>query len=73
MTKPTVCITQEQLIKIETETHVEKRSLSTRAAEAITEKRKPLYPDGWADLFGSISDSSFCRPEQPNLETREPF
>ena len=39
----------------------------------IMKKKEPSYPDGWADLFGSVSDSSFKRPEQPRLETREPL
>jgi len=35
------------------------------------DKIEPCYPEGWGDLFGSITDSTFCRPEQPELETRE--
>lgn len=66
-------VTQAQLLKIENEAHAEKMSLSKWVVSKIMEKIEPHYPEGWADLFGSVSDSSFCRPEQPTLETRESF
>jgi len=37
------------------------------------EKIEPHYPEGWADLFGSVSDSLFTGPDQPKLEVREAF
>lgn len=64
-------VTKEQLLKIEKEAHSEKKSLSKWAISKIMEKIEPHYPEGWADLFGSVSDSSFDRPEQPQIEIRE--
>ena len=66
-------VTQEQFLKIENEAHAEKMSLSKWVVSKIMEKIEPRYPDGWADLFGSVSDSSFTRPDQPKLEKREAF
>lgn len=66
-------VTQEQFQKIEYETHTEKMSLSKWAVSQLMNRIEPRYPDGWADLFGSVSDNSFARPEQPILETRESF
>jgi len=37
------------------------------------ERIEPHYPEGWADLFGSVSDATFKRPEQPRVEVREVF
>ena len=64
-------VTQEQFQKIEREAHAEKMSLSKWVISQIMNKIEPRYPDDWADLFGSVSDESFKRPEQPILETRE--
>ena len=64
-------VTKDQLLKIEKEARIEKLSLSKWAVKRIMEKIEPHYPEGWADLFGSVSDASFKRPEQPKLETRE--
>ena len=64
-------VTQDQFQKIEREAHAEKMSLSKWVISQIMNKIEPRYPDDWADLFGSISDESFKRPEQPILETRE--
>ena len=64
-------VTQSQFIKIQREAHAEKMSLSKWAISQIMDRIEPHYPDGWADLFGSVSDSTFSRPEQPILESRE--
>ena len=64
-------VTQDQLLKIENEAHGEKMSLSKWVVSKIMENIESHYPDGWADLFGSVSDSSFTRPDQPKLEIRE--
>ena len=32
---------------------------------------KPSYPEGWADLFGSVGEDLLSRPEQPVIEKRE--
>ena len=64
-------VTEAQLQKIEREAHADKMSLSKWVVSQIMNRIEPRYPDGWADLFGSVSDSSFSRPEQPVLEIRE--
>lgn len=66
-------VTQDQLLKIEHEAHADNMSLSKWVVSKIMNQIEPRYPDGWADLFGSVSDDSFSRPEQPVLETRESF
>ena len=66
-------VTQEQLLKIENEAHAENMSLSKWVVSKIMERIEPHYPEGWADLFGSVSAPSFTRPDQPKLETREAF
>ena len=66
-------VTQEQLLKIENEAHAENMSLSKWVVSKIMERIEPHYPEGWADLFGSVTDPSFTRPDQPKLETRVAF
>lgn len=66
-------LTQEQLARVETETHSEKMSLSKWVVTKILDKVEPRYPDGWADLFGSVHDETFIRPEQPIIEHRDKF
>ena len=63
-------VTHEQLKKIENEARAHKMPLSKWLVSKIMEKAEPRAPDEWENLFGSISDPSFCRPEQPKLETR---
>ena len=64
-------VTQEQFQKIEREAHAEKMSLSKWVVSQLMNRIEPRYPEGWAELFGSVSDTSFERPVQPTLETRE--
>ncbi len=66
-------LTQEQLTKVENAAHAEKLSLSKWVVTQIINKLEPRYPDGWADLFGSVNDASFVRPKQPELAEREAF
>ena len=66
-------VTQDQLSKIENEAHVENMPLSKWGVSKIMERIELHYPEGWADLFGSVSDSSFTRPDQLKLETRVAF
>ena len=64
-------VTQEQFQKIEREAHAEKMSLSKWVVSQLMNRIEPRYPEGWAELFGSVSDTSFERPIQLTLETRE--
>ncbi|MGF7110437.1 hypothetical protein [Treponema pedis] len=64
-------LTQEQLSKVEHEARADRMSLSKWVVTQIINKIEPGYPEGWADLFGSVTDESFVRPEQPVLERRE--
>ena len=66
-------VTQDQLSKIENKAHAENMPLSKWGVSKIMERIEPHYPEGWADLFGSVSDPSFTRPDQPELETRVAF
>ena len=66
-------VTQDQLLKIESEAHAENMSLSKWVVSKIMERIEPHYPECWADLFGSVADPSFTRPDQPKLETRVAF
>lgn len=66
-------VTQEQLLKIENEAHAENMSLSKWSVNKIMERIEPHYPEGWADLFGSVAAPSFTRSDQPKLETRVAF
>ena len=66
-------VTQDQFQKIEREAHAEKMSLSKWVVSQIMNRIEPRYPEGWDELFGSVSDNTFSRPEQPVLETRESF
>ena len=66
-------VTQDQFLKIEREAHADKMSLSKWVVSQVMNQIEPRYPEGWADLFGSVSDNSFERPEQPVLESRESF
>lgn len=64
-------VTQTQFLKIQREAHTEKMSVSKWAVSKIMDRIEPHYPKDWVDLFGSVSDPTFSRPGQPNLESRE--
>ena len=50
-------VTQDQLLKIENEARAEKMILSKWGVSKIMERIEPHYPDGWVDLFGSVSEN----------------
>lgn len=66
-------ITQEQFQRIKREARAEKMPHSKWVVSQVMNRLEPRYPDGWADLFGSITDNSFSRPDQPNLEIQTKY
>ena len=66
-------LTQEQLTKLENVAYSDRMSLSKWVVTQIVDRIEPHYPDGWADLFGSVKDDTFVRHEMPQLEQREVF
>ena len=42
-------------------------SISKWVADQLRSRIEPVYPAHYEDLFGSISDKSFTRPQQPLL------
>lgn len=64
-------LTQEQLVRLEDEARKDGVSLSKWVVTQIINRIEPRYPEGWADLFGSVTDNSFERPDQPRTEQRE--
>lgn len=61
-------LTQEQLLKLENEAKEDGMSLSKWVVSQIINRIEPRYPEGWADLFGSVLDNTFTRPDQPQVE-----
>lgn len=64
-------LTEEQYAKLKNEAQIENVSLSKWVTTRLLDTIEPRYPDGWADLFGSVADSTFIRPEQPHPDERE--
>lgn len=64
------------LKKIENAAKRQHISISKWVAEQLKQKIEPIYPQGFEDLFGSISDDSFVRPKAIGFNqdtTREAF
>ena len=57
-------IDEPTLKKIENAASRQRVSISKWVAEQIKTRIEPVYPPEYENLFGSISDSSFVRPEQ---------
>lgn len=66
-------LTEDQYAKLKNEAHAEKVSLSKWVTTRLLDTVEPRYPDGWADLFGSVSDEPLIRPAQPEFAEREAF
>lgn len=64
-------LTDDQYAKLKNEAQVEKVSLSKWVTTRLLDTVEPRYPDGWANLFGSVNDDTFIRPEQPQPDKRE--
>lgn len=69
-------IDEPTLKKIENAALRQHVSISKWVAEQLRSRIEPIYPPNYEDLFGSISDTSFVRPEQITYESdslRESF
>jgi hypothetical protein len=49
-----------------------KMSVSRTTADILNSHLSEKWPDDYFDLFGSIKDSSFARPRQPDFSDDSP-
>lgn len=56
-------IDEATLKKVESAASRQHMSISKWVAEQIRSKVQPVYPQGYDQLFGSVSDVSFSRPD----------
>lgn len=59
-------IDEQTLSKVEDAAKEEHLSISGWVARQLRARLEPMYPSGFRDLFGSISDPSFQIPGQPS-------
>lgn len=57
-------VDEKTLKQIEDSAAREHVSLSKWVVEQIKTKIDPVYPTGYEELFGSVNDSAFNRPEE---------
>ena len=62
-------IDEVTLKKVESAASRQHVSISKWVADQIRSKVDPVYPKGYENLFGSVSDDSFARPDQPNFQS----
>jgi hypothetical protein len=65
-------IDEATLRKIESAASRQHLSISKWVAEQIRSRVDPIYPKDFEDLFGSVSDDSFVRPEQHSYDSDSP-
>lgn len=65
-------IDEPTLRKIENAASRQHISISKWVAEQIRSRVDPIYPKDFEDLFGSVSDDSFVRPEQYSHDLDSP-
>jgi hypothetical protein len=61
-------IDEATLKKLESAASRQHVSISKWVADQIRSKVDPVYPRGYEDLFGSVSDETFTRPIQGDFE-----
>ncbi len=69
-------IDESTLKKIESAALRQHVSISKWVTEQIRARVEPIYPPHFEELFGSISDETFMRPEEPSFDldtSREGF
>ena len=69
-------IDEVTLKKVESAASRQHVSISKWVADQIRSKVDPVYPKGYEDLFGSVSDELFERPDQGSFQAdsvRESF
>ena len=57
-------IDEATLKKVESAASRQRISISKWVADQIRAKVDPVYPKGYEELFGSLPDASFERPDQ---------
>lgn len=57
-------VDEETLEKVENAAAREDKSISKWVVEQLKAKLDPVYPKNFEQLFGSVNDSSFTRPEE---------
>ncbi len=65
-------IDETTLKKVENAAMHQHVSISKWVAEQIRKKVEPHYPAGFEDLFGSIKDPTFDRPDSPDFGSDSP-
>lgn len=62
-------IDENTLKKVESAASRQRVSISKWVAEQIRARLEPAYPADFADLFGSISDVTFRRPQESSFSS----
>lgn len=65
-------IDEETLRKLETAAKLENLSISKYVVQKLNETMSASWPNGYADLFGSIRDDSFDVTPPPEFSTDSP-
>lgn len=65
-------IDEATLKKVENAARKNRISISKWVAQQLRARLEAVYPANFSDLFGSISDDSFKRPEQADLTVDAP-
>jgi len=65
-------VDEPTLKKIETAAKRQHVSISKWVSEQLRTRIEPVYPLGFEDLFGSISDETFVRHEEPAFSLDSP-
>lgn len=68
MAQVSLYIHDEMLKKLKQSAKAEKVSLSQLVVHRLEQSYATQWPQGYFDLFGSVSDESFQRPKQGSLE-----
>jgi len=72
MAQLTVYIDDETLAKVERSARMANISISRWVREKLSEIVATEWPDGFFDLFGSLSEGDLDRPAQPAANTDLP-
>lgn len=64
-------IDESTLKKVEHAAARQHTSLSKWVIEQLKTKLDPVYPAQYEDLFGSVNDTSFSRPDQTAYENKQ--
>ncbi len=65
-------IDEPTLKKIEQAAAKERLSISKWVAKQLRAQVEAVYPPQYEELFGSVTDDSFCRPPEPAFNSDSP-